>query len=146
MAETKGLQPSDSMPPDPKSASPDAAAIEAWLISNLAEMLRVNPASIDVRRPFTYLGLNSADGVILAGDLERWLGGRRLSPTLAWDFPTIEALARYLATGDSVGSEPGEVIQLRGDTDAEYLLSEIERLSEEQVPLPSGGAPVRDEP
>src|SRR5271166_731080 len=108
MAETRGLQPSDSMPPDPKSTSPDAAAIEAWLISNLAEMLRVSPASIDVRRPFTYLGLNSADGVILAGDLERWLGGRRLSPTLAWDFPTIEALSRHLATAESAATEQCE--------------------------------------
>jgi acyl carrier protein len=145
MAETKGLRPSDSMPPDPESTSPDAAAIETWLISNLAEMLRVNPASIDVRRPFTYLGLNSADGVILAGDLERWLGGRRLSPTLAWDFPTIEALSRHLATGDSAGNQPLGAVQPRGDTDAEYLLSEIENLPEEQPPLSSASAPVREE-
>src|SRR5215472_16675094 len=95
--------------PHPEANSPGAAAIEAWLVSYIAEMLGVEPASIDVRRPFTYFGLSSAEAVILAGDLEMWLGGRHLPATLAWDFPTIEALARQLAAGEFAGEEALEV-------------------------------------
>jgi len=32
----------------------------------------------------------------LSGDLEAWLG-RELSPSLIYDYPTIESLARHLA-------------------------------------------------
>jgi hypothetical protein len=40
--------------------------------------------------------LDSMVGVSLAGDLEDWLG-LALSPTLLWDYPTVETLTRYLA-------------------------------------------------
>ena len=53
-------------------------------------------STIDPREPFTYYGLDSVQAVGLTGDLEIWLG-RRLSPTLAWDYPNIESLARHLA-------------------------------------------------
>jgi len=47
-------------------------------------------------QPFTFYGLGSVQAVSLTGDLESsW--GRTLSPTLAWDYPTIELLANYLA-------------------------------------------------
>jgi acyl carrier protein len=137
--------------PGPSEGWPDARAIETWLISYLSGLLRVEPASIDVRLPFTWFGLSSADGVILAGDLERWLGGRRLPGTLAWDFPTIEALAQHLASGvlaagdftkdDVLASPPRERDTL------EELLSEIERLPEEEaVRLQPGAAPQGPRP
>ena len=48
-----------------------------------------------VSRSPTY-GLDSLQMVSLVGDLELWLG-RALAPTLAWDYPTIDALSRRLA-------------------------------------------------
>ena len=75
-------------------------SISDWLVARLAEVLGVSPQDIDVREPLTNFGLTSRDAVGLSGDLEEWLG-RRLSPTLAYEYPTVEALARYL------GGEPG---------------------------------------
>jgi acyl carrier protein len=71
------------------------AEIQNWLISRLAELLRVSPDEVDVQEPFANFGLNSIDAVSLSGDLEDLLG-RNLSATLLWDFPTIETLSNYL--------------------------------------------------
>jgi acyl transferase domain-containing protein/acyl-CoA synthetase (AMP-forming)/AMP-acid ligase II/acyl carrier protein len=70
--------------------------IQAWLISHLSKHLGSEPQSVDVWAPFTSFGLDSMQAVSLSGELSDWLG-RRLSPTLAWEYPSIEALSRYLA-------------------------------------------------
>jgi acyl carrier protein len=76
--------------------NPSARAIQRWLITHIAQLLGEDQASIDVGEPFVNYGLGSTDAVILSGDLEAWLG-RDLPATLLWDFPTIAALASYLA-------------------------------------------------
>jgi acyl carrier protein len=76
--------------------SPSAQTIQGWLVTRLSEVLGVESQDIDIREPFTWYGLTSRDAVGLSGDLEDWLG-RRLSPTLAYEYPTIETLARHLA-------------------------------------------------
>jgi phthiocerol/phenolphthiocerol synthesis type-I polyketide synthase C len=76
--------------------SPTAKAIQAWLVSRLSQVLQVEPQDIDIHEPFTNYGLTSVDAVGLSGDLEDWLKCR-LSPTLAYDYPTIVTLARHLA-------------------------------------------------
>lgn len=73
-----------------------AEAIQSFLITRIASILEIDPASIDPRQPFTYYGLGSVQAVSLTGDLEVFLN-RKLSPTLAWDYPTIELLANFLA-------------------------------------------------
>ena len=77
-------------------ATPPAKAIQDWLLAKLSSVLDVEPQDIDIREPFTSYGLTSVDAVGLSGDLEEWLG-LSLSPTLAYDYPTIETLARHLA-------------------------------------------------
>jgi acyl carrier protein len=121
-------------PPHPKGAPPCAAAIEAWLLTYISELRRVKPSSIDVRRPFTHFGLSSAEGVILAGDLEKWLGGARLPATLAWDFPTIETLAHHLAAVAPAGNVTFEETAALENEEVEKILSEIEQLPEDHVP------------
>src|SRR5579864_8545862 len=79
-------------------------AISAWLVARLAEVLGVAPQDIDIREPLTNFGLTSRDAVGLSGDLEDWLE-RRLSPTLAYEYPTVEALARYLGGGPGFSEE-----------------------------------------
>jgi acyl transferase domain-containing protein/acyl-CoA synthetase (AMP-forming)/AMP-acid ligase II/acyl carrier protein len=86
----------------PSRKSATATVIEAWLISRLAELLKVGPESIDIREPFTRHGLNSLAAVSLSGELEVWLE-RRLSPTLLYEYHNIESLAQHLA-GDSDSS------------------------------------------
>lgn len=70
--------------------------VQAWLVTRIAAMLELDASLIDPRQPFTYYGLGSIQAVSLTGDLEVFLH-RKLSPTLAWDYPTIESLATHLA-------------------------------------------------
>jgi acyl carrier protein len=72
------------------------AEIQAWLVSYLADLLEMDSDEIDVTLPFDHYDLDSSASVGMTGDLERWLG-RRLEPSLLYDYPTIEALVRYLA-------------------------------------------------
>lgn len=83
---------------------PSLEAIQDWLKAKLAEYLDLDPSSIDVSEPFTSYGLASIDAVGLSGDLEEWLG-RTLSPTVAYDYPSIARLAQYLA-GDAIQDIP----------------------------------------
>jgi 8-amino-7-oxononanoate synthase len=71
-------------------------AIEGWLIDKLAEVLEIEACQIDVSQNFDEYGLDSVEAINLSGELETYLGCR-LSPTLLWDYPNIEGLARYLA-------------------------------------------------
>jgi acyl carrier protein len=84
----------------------DREAIQAWLIKRVSAALSLNPDEIDVRETFASFGLDSRTAVSLSGDLERWLG-RRLPPTLVWDYPTIEALADHLADDAVSASSSG---------------------------------------
>ncbi len=73
-----------------------SAEIVGWLVARLAATLNLDASAVDLHRPFASFGLGSLQAVGLAGDLEEWLG-RPLAPTLIYDHPTIETLARHLA-------------------------------------------------
>ena len=75
---------------------PTVTEIEKWLTSYVAELLETDPENIDATVPFERHGLDSSAAVGLTCDLEDWLGVE-LDPTLAYDYPTIEALASHLA-------------------------------------------------
>src|SRR5437660_10376644 len=83
-------------------------AIRDWLLANLSEQLAMVPNEMDIREPFTSYGLDSQRAVVLSGDLQDWLG-RPLAATLAYDFPSIDALARHLSAGISAGRENSSV-------------------------------------
>jgi acyl carrier protein len=85
--------------------APTREQIQAWLIARLAKYLELAPEDIDVRESFNNYGLDSRTAVGLSGELERWLR-RPLPPTLAWDYPTIELIARFL-TEDTPPPPPG---------------------------------------
>lgn len=75
------------------------ADIQAFIVRRLAILSKVEEAAIDVTAPFTSYGLDSVAAVMMAKDLEDWLGFG-VAPTLVWDYPNPEALSRYLATGE----------------------------------------------
>jgi len=89
---------------DTPSAGPDAANLVDWLVAQVAGLLNTPPQQVDPNQPFTYYGLDSAQAVSVAGDLERKLG-RDLPPTLLWDYPTINALSAHLAGPPAVAPE-----------------------------------------
>lgn len=72
-----------------------AEFIEGWLVEQLTALLAVGSHEVSVSEPFAHYGLDSVAAVSLSGDLEDLLD-RELSPTLIWDYPTIESLAKHL--------------------------------------------------
>ncbi|MCC6488136.1 MAG: SDR family NAD(P)-dependent oxidoreductase [Candidatus Hydrogenedentes bacterium] len=79
-------------------------AIQSWMIAHLSAELGLDEKSIDPESPFDSLGLSSREAVTFSGDLADWLDCR-LSPTLLWEYPSIAALARHLASEtDSPGA------------------------------------------
>ncbi|QSJ17773.1 acyl carrier protein [Nostoc sp. UHCC 0702] len=69
--------------------------IREWLVSYLADLLEIQPDKVDVETTFARYGLDSSTAVVLAGDLETWLG-KEIEPTILYDYPTIADLAQYL--------------------------------------------------
>ncbi|MEH2172819.1 SDR family NAD(P)-dependent oxidoreductase [Nostoc sp.] len=70
--------------------------IEAWLILKVAEQLKIAPEQIDIQQPLAYYGLSSLVAVSIASELQELLE-RQLSPTLLYDYPSIETLSQHLA-------------------------------------------------
>lgn len=73
--------------------------IKDCLVAQLAMHLKVPPDEIDIGEPFASYGLDSSLAISLTDELEDWLGCE-LEPTLFWEYPSIEALAQYLATSE----------------------------------------------
>jgi len=73
-----------------------AAEIEVWIIDHLVVHLGVNGTRVRPQTRFFELGLDSLEAVAMAEALERWLG-TPVTPTIAWEQPTIAALAGHLA-------------------------------------------------
>ena len=76
--------------------SHSAEVIEKWLVEKLSNLLGVDAQEIDVREPFASYGMGSTEAVSLSGELGDWLG-RKVPADLAYEYPTIETLSRYLS-------------------------------------------------
>ncbi|GIH91733.1 type I polyketide synthase [Planobispora siamensis] len=72
--------------------------IRRFLTERIAARCRLPLTGVDPDRPLEEFGLSSRDAVAVAGELEALLG-RELGPTLVWEYPTINRLARGLASG-----------------------------------------------
>lgn len=71
--------------------------IERWVSATTGE------EHIDRSKPLEAYGLSSRDAVVLSGELENLLG-RRIDPTIAYQYPTVEALAHALTQERGRGS------------------------------------------
>lgn len=83
-----------------RSSSPAASekSLTQWMVAWIADRLSVELAVIDPEQTFVDYGLDSVMAVELADDLGQHLGlAEPLEATLAWNFPTITALAKHLA-------------------------------------------------
>ena len=99
------------------SASRSYDAMCDWLVARLAAQAGLAPGKIDIHDPFSRYGLDSQRAVMLSGELQDWLG-RSLPVTLAYDFPSVDALARHLAdarpNGDAWHAASAERIAIVG--------------------------------
>jgi acyl carrier protein len=91
--------------------------IEAWLVERLRSYLGEGPQEIDPHLPFSYYGLDSLDAVALATELETWLGVP-IAPDIAWDYPTVSAVATYLGGVTHVEEVEPDVEALLAEIDA----------------------------
>jgi len=75
---------------------PSEKQIRDHLVAEIADVMGLALERVDSREPFAAFGIASVEAVHLVGKLESWLG-LELDPTLLWDHPTIDALAKHLA-------------------------------------------------
>ncbi|MEA5513945.1 AMP-binding protein [Nodularia sp. UHCC 0506] len=71
--------------------------ISTWLKTWIAEKLHISTSAIDTNKAFADYGIDSITAVELTQDLQQWLNiSQPLEATIAWNFPTITALATHL--------------------------------------------------
>ncbi|TWU03336.1 type I polyketide synthase [Neorhodopirellula pilleata] len=73
----------------------EASKLTEWLVRQVAQRVKLPAESIDPGEPFSMYGLDSPGAVRLAGELSLYLG-REIPPTLAYEYPTINALVAFL--------------------------------------------------
>ena len=73
-----------------------AEDIQTFLVSNLAELLKVETDEIDIQENLENYGLSSAQAMMIVSRLEDLLGFQP-SPVLLWHYPNIESLSQRLA-------------------------------------------------
>jgi acyl carrier protein len=78
------------------SADITSEVAQEWLVEKLAFRLGVDKSEIDVNQYFDEFDLDSTEALILAGELESWLGFE-LEATALWYHPTIAALSDHIA-------------------------------------------------
>ena len=107
-----------------------AKRIEAWLLEWMVQCAGVPRDDVDRERPFAEYGLSSLAAVELSRELEDMLKVR-LSPVLAWNYPTPAALAPYLArlAGDpeAAATEAAAAEEAQGYRELDQLLAEVEQ-------------------
>ena len=70
-------------------------ALTSWLVDAVAGYLAVPASRVGTDVTLQTLGLDSVHAMALCVDIEdRW--GVLVEPTLAWDHPTIDAIAAHL--------------------------------------------------
>jgi acyl carrier protein len=80
------------------------AEARGWCIQHLADLLEVPAADIGAQMTFAELGLDSATAVHFVVEIEGWLG-IELVPEIVYEYPTVDALAGFLAGGSGTSSD-----------------------------------------
>lgn len=116
--------------------SVDKKSIQDWLSQWLSRKLQISITQIEITKAFADYGIDSVMAVELAQDLEDWLPDNfEIEPTVAWNFPNIEALARYLAEREGAGEQEskgaGELRETRET--GETREQDVENLSEDEL-------------
>ena len=74
-------------------------SIARWMVEWLSQALTLPAQAIETQQPFGEFGLDSIQAVEFSQDLSQWLDlAQPLEPTVAWNYPTIDALSQHLAS------------------------------------------------
>jgi phthiocerol/phenolphthiocerol synthesis type-I polyketide synthase B len=119
--------------------------IEPLVRETIGRVLKIAPSRLDARRALGTMGLNSLLAMELRNRLESALG-RSLSATLAWNYPTVEALVAHLSSAESP-TIPSRVVPVAQAVGAHLSsrLSEVVNLTDDdatrelrRAPRPAG--------
>ena len=83
----------------------DEAAVRRWLVDYLVTNNGCSPEQIDAGASMHDLGVGSRDAVVLTGVLSEFVG-RTVSPVDFWQYPTVDALAKFLTGGEVEPATP----------------------------------------
>ena len=75
--------------------------IARWLREYIANLLALDPATIDGRITFDRYGLDSSAAVGMTGDLAGWLG-YEVDAAAPYDYPSIDSLSHALASDEQL--------------------------------------------
>lgn len=81
--------------PSTRPRALDEAAVRGWLTERVAYYLERSPADIDPDTRLVGYGLDSVYALTLCGDIEDEYG-LEVDATLAWDYPTVNAIVEVL--------------------------------------------------
>jgi len=101
------------------------AELTRWIGDWIVKELKLPADKLEGAKTFVRYGMDSVRAMMLVGDLEDHLG-RRLPPTLAWDHPTIDALATHLAQAPAAAAAAASA----GKRD---VLAMVDLMSDEEV-------------
>jgi acyl carrier protein len=110
--------------------------LEAHVREQLSAVLRLAPSRIDARTPFRAMGIDSLMALELRNRLEASVGVT-LSATLVFNYPTIAAVAPFLAErlgldlGDSPRGTTGAAAEAAGAASIDH--GELDALSEDEL-------------
>ncbi|WP_035798978.1 acyl carrier protein [Crocosphaera chwakensis] len=72
-----------------------AKHIQDWLIDYVSKKVKKDPQIISIKKPLSLYGLDSMAQLSMIEALEKQLT-IEIDPTIAYDYPTIEELSKYL--------------------------------------------------
>ncbi|WP_410478083.1 beta-ketoacyl reductase [Myxococcus sp. MxC21-1] len=118
-------------------ASERRGLLDTHLRELIGGVLRMAPARIEPRTPLVTFGLDSLMSMEIRNRLEAALG-LKLSATVVWTYPTVAALAPFLAEKlalplEDSRPEPALEVAPAKAPQADVTASEIDDLSEEEV-------------
>lgn len=79
--------------------------VREWLVEKIAVRTGLEAHEVRPEMFFDEFDLDSTEALVLAGELEEWLGFA-LAPTALWYFPTIEKIAEHVASASEPESVP----------------------------------------
>jgi acyl transferase domain-containing protein/acyl carrier protein len=77
--------------------------LRQWLVQHVASLLGRDARTVVPTEPFVNQGVDSVNALKLIAGLSQWLG-RPLSPTLVWEYPTVDDLSRHLTHANWEGA------------------------------------------
>lgn len=94
-----------------KSSPPSYQSVKQWLQEEIAKRCNIAEGNVQAHQPFSHYGLSSVALVGMVGDLEKAFKVQ-LAAVDAYDYPSIDALAKYLAGNaiDSRAKRSGQTI------------------------------------